>query len=621
MSAPIRPDPKKHLAYVEQTVALFLEHYFNVEVNRKWGLVIKNASSTNDNWSNLKRQECADLARLQKPLLLRAQYEGKNDELRTRITLVWRQLASLQPVYEEPYKKRVTWLRDDIFIDTIYLPTTDTINSYTYTPLVELCTLREIEIPSAQFTLKRLITCWCRLRRNHNAEDITEAMLMQELEVVQSLRDKFKNNRIEEQKRNVKRFARSDPAAAINYIKSLPSQNDSLPSNDMEVCWEALQAYATRFQNTFHRHLFSIEQTNSIPRAAALMNKGKKTHAQAKALDYHLRLLSACFGHSTLKHRVDFIAFIKKTELSNSKLEKLLTALLPNKKERQSQYIVFVHDIQTALKMLEGLRPTMYFSDLMNAARDRTVNSLTPKLRMIKDTESSILDKVFAAPYPKSLREAQTRIQKITHAPLLKKLHQRIQEHPYIDSERMAAVAIRNGVLKPYTALLAEKWDTVKQSMPCLLKQTVLRDRINIEISNMTVPDGWLAMSLPEICIQFGGYDHLTHFTCDGGYLCIYFNDELIISGMLADAGDYILLNNLQGHLPTRFNNTRDRQTVCLGIQDVTRKLPKTVVMKDLSFNSLSIPKALGLSSKMLDLDLPNVRLDCENYGQFYLLT
>lgn len=608
------PSKEKHNQYVERSASRFLFNYFLKEMNRRWyAACCGNAGSLVD-WS---KSEAAVLAANHKPLLLRARYKGKQVVRRRNWVLVIKQLMALSLAYEPLYRERLIWIHDDIFIDPANVPIEDVPSGYL--PLAEVGTLADVPLQTPDLSLKELTSAWCRIRRNHDAQEISEQMILDEIQIVRKLRQGYKERRQEDERKALRKIARTDPEEALKKVKS-SCDDEHDDRGKTQLYWEALLIYAPRSQSAFHEYLFSVEQKNSIARAAALVKRSKNVHKQARSLDYQLRLLNN-FGHDTLMFRKSLIKFVRKTSLPNSKLEKLLRAMHAQKTECFSSFFRFIHDIHENIIAFDILPPSVYFSDLMNSVRDRNVSNILPLLKTIYEAPFHFRHKATSVPpYPKNLSEAATRILKVTKDDLIKKFNIKLAGWDCINNERLLHNSLKNGVTKIFLWLL-ERNVIRQQSFPRHLCHDVFDGRVSLEVSNLSVVDGWLAMALPQICIRFGGSEHIGHFHCDAAYLCIYHKDDLIMSGMLVNAGSHILLNNFQGKLPTIMNTEEKKHEMCRGIQEIMNQLDKPVVMRDFYFNAISLAKTLNLPKENLKLDLPQVRLDCSSEGDFYVLS
>ena len=514
-------------------------------------------------------------------------------------------IAALRTLAEEPGNHTVSWIAADTFVDPAF--------ARKRMPFVRMNTLLDLDPPPATHSLSRLCAAWFRLQRTHAPSAITPVMMRDELAVVERLRANYAKRRRDDEKRAIRREARTAPSAALTRFVHDPGN----------TAWQALQVFAFRPRSRFHRTVRVRAPDRSLVRAAGRRRRSEAARKVARAADYHLRLVPEdMHGYRSL--RTDLIRLVREPGVPDRRLTQFLERLMPRAGETLEEYAAFLHDLPGVLPLLPGLPSSLYAGDLLNALRTRTLHDIGRRLAVLREADPEIREQALEQ-RPRSLAAAAKAVAAIEHAGFADRIAALVQKHwPDADPGHLARCAAHLGVWRGIEYLLETMVGRVApQTLPARITWRVSpgdagSHPLDVTFTNLKVPDGWFAMALPAICVDFAGFHHYAHFGCDGGYICVHQGPERlpVMGGFLVTAGDAVLLNNLQGGLTRGANTARRRQRLANGVRNVLGRVGRPVVMQDLGFNALSLPNELGLPARHMQLELPEIRLDLKPADQ-----
>lgn len=516
-------------------------------------------------------------------------------------------LVSIEMVSEPEYADKIVWIAADTFIDVRFAKNVPHV--------AKLNTLYDADSVRSIYNLTKVATAWLRLRRNSDPEAISEVQMLDEMAEGLKRRIAFANRRKEEVKQKLRVIAREDPEKMFKDLNSKKSSSADIGKNSI---WSSLHVYAGRPRSRFHKTVINSDPLKSLSRAVALNQRSDITHDIAKILDYHLRLIPKGYSENSLQLREVIINTIKDKALPNRKLAKILEALVPKVSEPLIEYSKFLHDIISVFENMHGLHPTLYVGEVLNALASREVSDVSKSLRILSNASDEIRADAIKA-NPQSLKRAATAVTALQQAELISEIKNKAASWNVANLERLISNSLKMGTSRMLGHLMSlKKRDDLHQSLPKRIVHHIEDSDITIEFTNITVPDGWLAMAVTGICVRFGGSQHLPHFNHPTGYICVYDKSDIVLGGLVVDTGDKILLNNLQGRLGNRINKSDIKKQISLGIESVFMQMNKPVVLRKLYFNSLSLTDELSLNSSDMQLELPRMRLDNPSVGQYF---
>lgn len=607
---------KAHETRIRDDVVAFLAVYIRERCHYSWYKVLGEGWPSRREWA---RNQAELLGHAHLELLGTAWFsdlssDRDQDQKHSRW---WHDLrckiASWRSIMENPTDHTVTWISDDTFVDPAF--------ARKRMPFARMNTIVGLDLPADEHSLARLCAAWFRLQRFQPPETITNAMIHDELVVVNRLRERYAERRREEEHRAIRRDARTNPTAALTAFRLDPQS----------TAWEALQVFAHRPRSRFFRAVRARSPQRSLLRAAGMRRRSDASRNVARVADYHLRLVpEQRHGYRAL--RTDLIRLIRDPGLPDRRLTQFLERLMPQPGEKLDQYTAFLHDLPAVLPLLPGLPATLYAGELLNALQSRSLHEIGRRLAILRAAEPEVRGEVLEQ-RPRSLAAAAREVARIEEAAFMDRIAALAREHwPAADPGHLVRCATHLGAWEGFAYLLEAMAGCVAaQTLPQRITWRMAPDQagkqeLDVTFTNLAVPDGWSAMALPSVCVDFAGFHHLTHFSCDGGYICVHQGPERlpILGGFVVRAGDAVLLNNLQGRLSSGANTAARRRGIANGIRDVLERVGRPVVMRDLGFNALSLPSELGLPARHVDLDLPEVRLDLDDdgtrSGQFFVL-
>lgn len=515
-------------------------------------------------------------------------------------------LFSIEKILEPEYADKIVWIAADTFIDVRFANNSPHI--------AKLNTLSEADSVRAIYNLTKVVTAWLRLRRNSAPEAISEAEMIDEMAEGLKRRIAFANRRKEEGRQKLRVIAREDPEKMFKKLNAR-SSSSGIAKDDI---WSSLHVYAGRPRSRFHKTVIKSDPQKSLSRAVALNQRNETTHDISKILDYHLRLIPKGYNENSLQLREVIINTIKDKSLPNRKLAKILEALVPKVSEPLLEYSKFLHDIISVFENMHGLHPTLYVGEVLNALASREVSDVSKSLRILSIASDEIRSEAIKA-NPQSLKRAATAVMALQQADLISGIKDKSASWNVANFDRLISNSLKMGTSRTLGHLMSlKKIDELDQCLPERIVHHIKDSDITIEFTNITVPDGWMAMAVPGICVRFGGSQHLSHFKHPTGYICVYDKDNVVLGGFVVDTGDKILLNNLQGRLGNRVNKPEIKKIISLGIEDIFMKMDKPVVLRELYFNSLSLTDELNLRGEDMHLDLPKMYLDNPSAGHYY---
>jgi hypothetical protein len=463
--------------------------------------------------------------------------------------------------------------------------------------------------------LTKVATAWLRLRRNSDPEAISESQMIEEMAEGLKRRTAFANRRKEEVKQKLRVIAREDPE---KMFKNLNSRKSSAAETGKNSIWSALHVYAGRPRSRFHKTVIKSDPQKSLSRAAALNQRSDRSHDVAKILDYHLRLIPKGYNENSLQLREVIINTIKDKALPNRKLAKILETLIPKVSEPLHEYSRFLHDIINVFENMHGLHPTLYVGEVLNSLASREVSDVSKSLRILSNASDEFRSEAIKA-NPQSLKRAANAVTALQQAELISEIRNKAASWNVANLDRLISNSLKMGTSRTLGHLMSlKKREELDQSLPERIVHHIKDSDITIEFTNITVPDGWLAMAVTGICVRFGGSQHLKHFYHPTGYICVYDKSDVVLGGFVLDTGEKILLNNLQGRLGNRINKSDIKKQISLGIESIFMQMGKPVVLRKIYFNSLSLTDELDLKGEDMQLNLPRMYLDNPSAGHYF---
>lgn len=586
---------------IKEDAAMFLSRFIQSEVSGKWYYATRaHKDESREEWAG---RIARSLAKYQFALVMKGGYAGDNKHRFRWWRDVRGKAVSLDSIGDPAVASRIVWICADTFVDPRYAEARH--------PSIMMNTIFNVNVPNSEHDLSRIVTAWLRLQRTALPETITEAAMLDELADGVQRRRAYAQRREEERYRAVRQQARGDPEAVIALLRS---------EVDPEKVWKAMHIYAERPRSAFHKAILKTDARQSIGRAVALGKRGEIAHRHAQLVDYHFRLIPPAHMSTYGDLRNTLIEVVKDKALPNRKLTKILAMLTPKDRERLDDYSRFLHDLNGVLRNIYGLPPSLYAGELLNALNSRGLADVGRDLSILAQAAPNVRNSVLAE-HPKSLRRAASAAVAVEQADLVTSIKDKAMAWRAVNIDRLLDNALHLGVAKEIHGLLSTpKTRVPRQLMPDVLSERIDEVGVTVEFSNMSVVDGWMAMALPEICVRFAGHEHVQQFECEAGYLCVYDDDALALGGFLVDAGDYILMNNLQGGLGNRLNKSAIRKQIAHAIEKVLTQLGKPVALRNLVFNSFSLVEELKLAARDLKLDLPNIYLDNPAKGDYFIL-
>lgn len=585
----------------------FLDKYIVETANYKWFTVLGEGQKRRE-WA---AREAASLSRGHLDLLVRAKFFEKDEK--AWVARWWtdlrKKMASAEELEARPERYGVVWITRDTFVDPAF--------AAGRRRSAKMNTILELEAPEVRHDLKRVVTSWFRLRRTFPPEAISTAMMEKELCRVAELRSVYARCRGDERVRKYRKTARKDPAKIFRELEETTLWKVQPAANEL---WQAMHIYAERRHSRFHRAVLDLDKTLSLVRLAGRHGRGPAVRKQAMNVDFHLRLVPA--GMYDPRLREDVASLVRDRSVPNRRVAQILARLVPQPSESLSGFAAVLHDLREVMPLLSMLPVGVYADDLLNALKTRSLEEPARLLGVIAATNPEVREKVLAG-RPRSLRAAADAMVACESAELIEMVESAAARWGVDAPGRLATNAVSLGAARELVRLLGETEGRIPvQTLPAQVVEAVTAGSatVAVEFTNMACPAGWLAMALPTICVPFAGLDHLDHYTCDGGYLCVYENERLVMGGYLVVAGEVVLLNNLQGRLGAAKRRAEDRRRLAQAIGKVLGALRRPVVMRKLNFNALSLPEELDLPERDCELDLPDINLDNPSCGRFFVL-
>lgn len=592
---------------IQGDVKQFLEKYIVEFTNYKWFMVLGEGQERRA-WAV---REAASLSQGHPDLLVSAQFREKGGK--AWVARWWtdlrKKMASAEELEVRPERFRVVWITRDTFVDPAF--------AAGRRAAAKMNTILEIEAPEVRHDLKRVVTSWFRLRRTFPPGAISTAMMENELCRVAQLRSVYARCRGDERVRKYRKTARTDPAKIFRELEETTSYGTVPPATN--ELWLAMHIYAERRHSRFHRAVLDLDKTLSLVRLAGRHGRGPAVRDQAMFVDFHLRLIPAGMYDPELRENV--AALVRDRSIPNRRAAQILARLVPQSSETLSGFAAVLHDLREVMPLLSRLPVGVYVDDLLNALKTRSLHEPARLLGVIAATNPEVRERILAG-HPRSLRAAADSMVACESAELIEIVESAAAQWGVEALGRLATNALSLGAVKELVHLLGEMKGRIPvQTLPARAVEAITAGStmVTVEFTNMTCPAGWLAMALPTICVPFACHDHLDHYKCDGGYLCVYENERLVMGGYLVVAGDVVLLNNLQGRLGAAKRRVEDRRRLARAIGKVLSALERPVLMRKLNFNALSLPEELDLPERERELDLPDIRLDNPSCGNFYV--
>ncbi|WP_419901117.1 hypothetical protein [Kiloniella sp.] len=510
----------------------------------------------------------------------------------------------MQTIQKDPNLK-ITWINQECFVDPEFL-------NYKKSE-IPLNTLANITIDDT-LRLDWLFSAWFGLQKTRDISVITADGVLSEYKNVELRRHAYKERRIAEEERPILKLARTKPG--IVY--------DNINIDHDHKSWKACQRYTYKTRSVFNSYLAKAFPKNSIARALARKetktlkdktSKGSKAHLHAQALDFQLRLLS----NTSLREEMS--TFVK-LDISHNKMAQLLKAMQPFPGDNMESYDCFLHDLNISIKhvlqIFNHVPSKILLNDLLNAITARTLPNVEVNLRKLARTPKEILKELDFEKLT-SLKTCTVEVDKKGNQPFIDAFRQEGSSVGILDTERAIENSLQLGVIRDFWGLLRQRKTIPRQSLPVHTEHFLSSIDVKIYITNMATPDGWLAMAVPGICVDFAGYDHRDHFGCDAGYLTVYYKSSLVLGGFIINAGSHYLLNNLQGALPNKINDRNNKTEIAKAIVDLLSTLPLPVALKDMGFNSMSLSAAVDMKQQHLKFSLPDISLDNPSEGHFFV--
>lgn len=529
---------------------------------------------------------------------------------------VRKKIISMSELMTFPDSYEIVWLNDEVFIDPSFADD----GRFFVRKNVLRCFRPEVEAAyPQQYSLARLVTSILRLSRTVPYPEMTKTMITEELTKVNKMRSDYAQRRADEEAEVWARMVRSEPQTFLDKIESIPTHK--LSDREKIDIWALMLKYADKTRSSFYRAVMMSDPKKSLSRASSLMKRDEEVRGAAVKLDYILRAIPQSWNFYA-DIRKDLIGIIKDKRISDNRLAKFLEALYPIKGEELREYVSVLHDCMGVLPHITIFRPSLYMSGLLTSLANRSLNGLNTQIKTLIETPPDLLEKVMNRG-PKSLKQATEMIQIALNDFVADEisggkgpLYDLIQ-----DEERLIKNSILCGRPEVVLRLLREgKVSSAEQTINAPIKISLDEIGVSVEVSEVHVPDGWLAMAISSVCVSFGGTAHMSQFRHDGGYLCVYDEDRIVLGGYLVDGGDYMLLNNLQGTLSNRHKTPEKKRMIAEGIRNALLSIGKPVVFRDLMFNGFSLAQNLDVPHREISMTLPNIYLDNPDHGEFYVI-